>query len=245
MHRAANNTKYRYVCMHAYISWWYDLSMMHFLPFFIHFIRILRRIVRYCCVCAVCTGEREDKFASWHAYIYEWVQCFPLSIDPFCWSQCMFLLHFFLQSTFFLCVFEKELKKTANHLPMCCAVYYAMSFSTVHSQLINLVKLYRWMYLFVDASAAAAAIAIVAVVLFIPCCPFFTHNTFLFCFDSSSHRKNACTHDLYKLNALLFYWMCTRVFTIYFLCIALIAFFSTFIDTSFVFLLLYFVCVYF
>lgn len=119
-------------------------------------------------------------------------------------------VYIFFQSTFFLCVFEKRKKKQITYP---CAVLCL----SLHqfTQLISLVKSHRSMYVFVDEAAVL-----------------FSHNTFV------STVLRSCTiciyvHDLYKLNAiiLLNVYAC---FSFYFLYIALIAFFSTFIAFYFV-----------
>lgn len=156
--------KYRYMNS---ISWWYDLSMMHFLPFFMRFIRILRRRRRhrYCCVCkekirlmaCVCT-----------------LHC-VLFIDRLVlWSQCMHFCCCCSIHIFPLCFQEEREKKQQITYP-CVVVCCAVCLCTVHSVDQTLVKLYRWMCIcFVDAVAVADAIV---GVVFTRCCPFFTQRT--------------------------------------------------------------------
>lgn len=147
------------------------------------------------------------KFASWHAYMYL-CMCTPcsLSIDSFCDLNAW---HFFFNPYFSFVFFtRKRGKNQPNHLPMCCVVSVFAPFThsvDQPSQIVSLLPL-----------------------LLFPACPFFTqHNAHTFVSTvlrgSFAHKLHA--HDLYKLNAaiLLNAYACFRF---YFLCAALIAFFS-------------------
>lgn len=122
------------------------------------------------------------------------------------WSQCMAL--FFNPYFSFVFFTRKREKNQPNHLPMCCVVSVFAPFThsvDQPSQIVSLLPL-----------------------LLFPACPFFTqHNAHTFVSTvlrgSFAHKLHA--HDLYKLNAaiLLNAYACFRF---YFLCAALIAFFS-------------------
>lgn len=161
----------------------------------------------------------KKKFASWHAYI-----CAVLFIDRLVlWSQCMDDVYFFFNPHFSF-VFLKHKSKSLTHV-LCWAVFV---FAPVHSvdQLSQIASL----NVFVCWWSCCRCC----------CCCFYSllsffHTTLLFRQFFVAAQK--CIHDLYKLNAviLLNVYAC---FSFYFLCIALIAFFSTFITFYFV------VCVY-